>query len=166
MDADPQVFDLQPQETDDFYCRPRGESTIQENNEKSIQGIESLGAVNRSTPRPLPCRSTLWLWKLLWRHFGPDQRWRGRNLGRGDRSAWFSYKNIGRHCKKRRKSWTSRFLYHAVCSHGYGICSDVNRKHDGKVLFTDDERQALMGLSDASFKVSGFGSEVSVKIQG
>ena len=39
-------------------------------------------------------------------------------------------------------------LVHAVCSHGYGICSDVEPKHEmEKVLFASDELTGLIGAA-------------------
>ena len=55
------------------------------------------------------------------------------------------------HCHKvvnsARKEGIDDFYIHAVCSHGYGICSDVKPEHImEKVLFTIDE---LTGLINA-----------------
>lgn len=39
-------------------------------------------------------------------------------------------------------------LVHAVCSHGYGICSDIKPEHEmEKVLFTVDELTGLIGAA-------------------
>lgn len=39
-------------------------------------------------------------------------------------------------------------LIHAVCSHGYGLCSDVKPEHEmEKVLFTVDELTGLIGAA-------------------
>ena len=45
------------------------------------------------------------------------------------------------HCRKTRKLWQNgrkqnQKLVHAICSHGYGLCSDVEPEHEmEKVLF-------------------------------
>ena len=51
------------------------------------------------------------------------------------------------HCKKApellKKIDASDELIHAVCSHGYGICSDVEPTHEmEKILFATDELTA------------------------
>ena len=39
-------------------------------------------------------------------------------------------------------------IVHAVCSHGYGICCDVEPKHEmEKVLFATDELTGLIGAA-------------------
>ena len=59
------------------------------------------------------------------------------------------------HCKKApellKKIDASDELIHAVCSHGYGICSDVEPTHEmEKILFATDE---LTGLIWAAAKM-------------
>ena len=59
------------------------------------------------------------------------------------------------HCKKAQELLkeidASEELIHAVCSHGYGICSDVEPKHEmEKILFATDE---LTGLIWAAAKM-------------
>lgn len=45
-----------------------------------------------------------------------------------------------------REGGASEELIHAVCSHGYGICSDVKPEHEmEKVLFACDELTGLIG---------------------
>lgn len=56
------------------------------------------------------------------------------------------------HCKKApellAQIGASPELIHAVCSHGYGICSDVEPEHEmEKVLFTVDELTGLVGAA-------------------
>lgn len=56
------------------------------------------------------------------------------------------------HCKKApellSKIGTSEALIHAVCSHGYGICSDVEPVHVmEKILFAVDELTGLIGAA-------------------
>ncbi len=54
------------------------------------------------------------------------------------------------HCKKAPEllAGTSDELIHAVCSHGYGLCSDVEPVHEmEKVLFAADELTGLIGAA-------------------
>lgn len=56
------------------------------------------------------------------------------------------------HCKKApellKEGNASEELIHAVCSHGYGICSDVKPEHQmEKVLFAVDELTGLVGAA-------------------
>ena len=76
------------------------------------------------------------------------------------------------HCSKAAEIMKERgiddFYIHAVCSHGYGICSEVKpESRMEKVLFTVDGSYQCP-VSDASFqKRSGFGSEIrKEEIQG
>ncbi len=64
------------------------------------------------------------------------------------------------HCRKApellREGGLSETLIHAVCSHGYGLCSDVEPAHQmEKVLFAADE---LTGLIWAAAKMRPSGS--------
>ena len=59
------------------------------------------------------------------------------------------------HCKKApellKEIGASNELIHAVCSHGYGLCSDVNPEHEmEKILFAADE---LTGIIWAAAKM-------------
>ena len=56
------------------------------------------------------------------------------------------------HCQKApellREIDCSEELIHAVCSHGYGLCSDVKPEHEmEKVLFAADELTGLIGAA-------------------
>ena len=56
------------------------------------------------------------------------------------------------HCKKApellREGGCSEEFIHAVCSHGYGLCSDVEPTHEmEKVLFAVDELTGLIGAA-------------------
>lgn len=56
------------------------------------------------------------------------------------------------HCKKApellRAAGVSEELIHAVCSHAYGLCSDVAPEHEmEKVLFATDELTGLIGAA-------------------
>lgn len=56
------------------------------------------------------------------------------------------------HCQKApellREINASEELIHAVCSHGYGLCSDIEPEHEmEKVLFAADELTGLIGAA-------------------
>ena len=56
------------------------------------------------------------------------------------------------HCKKApdllREGGCTEELIHAVCSHGYGLCSDVEPLHEmEKILFAIDELTGLIGAA-------------------
>lgn len=56
------------------------------------------------------------------------------------------------HCLKAaeilEKAHADKELIHAVCCHGYGICSDVEPQHEmEKVLFASDELTGLVGAA-------------------
>ena len=56
------------------------------------------------------------------------------------------------HCKKApvllEEAWIGEDMIHAICSHGYGLCSDVEPVHEmEKVLFAADELTGLIGAA-------------------
>ena len=56
------------------------------------------------------------------------------------------------HCQKApellREGGASEDMIHAICSHGYGLCSDVKPEHEmEKVLFAVDELTGLIGAA-------------------
>ena len=86
--------------------------------------------------------------------------WFARELGYSEDAGFWS--NVGllhdidfeqwpeEHCKKApdllKPAGCSDALIHAVCSHGYGICVDVEPEHKmEKVLFAVDELTGLIG---------------------
>lgn len=91
--------------------------------------------------------------------------WYARELGYGEEADFWAMAGLlhdidferypQEHCKKAPELLTeggaSEELIHAVCSHGYGLCSDVEPKHPmEKVLFAVDE---LTGLIWAAAKM-------------
>lgn len=85
-----------------------------------------------------------------------------RELGYGDSAGFWSLcgllhdvdfeKYPERHCKKApellAEIGAEPELVHAVCSHGYGICTDVKPEHEmEKVLFAADELTGLIGAA-------------------
>ena len=85
-----------------------------------------------------------------------------RELGYGDSAGFWSLcgllhdvdfeKYPEQHCKKApellAEIGAEPELVHAVCSHGYGICTDVKPEHEmEKVLFAADELTGLIGAA-------------------
>ena len=93
-------------------------------------------------------------------------RWYARELGCGADEEFWALAGLlhdidferwpEEHCRKApellEKGGCSPELIHAVCSHGYGICCDVEPVHEmEKVLFAADELTGLIGA--AAFSV-------------
>ena len=91
--------------------------------------------------------------------------WYARELGHGDRADFWAMVGLlhdidfeqwpEEHCKKApellQAGGASEELIHAVVSHGFGLCSDVEPEHEmEKVLFAADE---LTGLIWAAAKM-------------
>ena len=88
--------------------------------------------------------------------------WYARELGYGDRADFWAMVGLlhdidfeqwpEEHCKKApellREAGAGEELIHAVVSHGYGICADVEPEHEmEKVLFAADEVTGLIGAA-------------------
>ena len=70
------------------------------------------------------------------------------------------------HCRKApellREAGVGDDMIHAVCSHGYGLCCDVEPEHDmEKILFAVDE---LTGLIGAAVKMRPSGSVMDMEV--
>lgn len=88
-------------------------------------------------------------------------RWYVKELGYGDEDFWglcgllhdVDYEKYPEeHCRKAPELLAEidaeDALVHAVCSHGYGICSDMKPEHEmEKVLFAADELTGLIGAA-------------------
>lgn len=89
-------------------------------------------------------------------------RWYAQELGYGEDAAFWGLcgllhdvdfeKYPEEHCKKApellAEIGAEPELVHAVCSHGYGLCSDVEPEHPmEKVLFAADELTGLIGAA-------------------
>ena len=89
-------------------------------------------------------------------------RWYARELGYGEASDFRATVGLlhdvdfekwpEEHCKKAPELLAeigcSEELIHAVCSHGYGLCCDVEPTHEmEKVLFAADELTGLIGAA-------------------
>ena len=88
--------------------------------------------------------------------------WYAQDLGYGEEADFWSAVGLlhdvdfeqwpEEHCKKAPELLAeigcSEELIHAVCSHGYGLCSDVEPTHEmEKVLFAADELTGLIGAA-------------------
>lgn len=89
-------------------------------------------------------------------------RWYAQELGYGDEADFWAMCGLlhdidfeaypGQHCQKAPELLAeinaSQALVHAVCSHGYGICCDVEPVHQmEKVMFAVDELTGLIGAA-------------------
>ena len=89
-------------------------------------------------------------------------RWYATELGYGEEADFWATCGLlhdvdfeqwpDQHCKKAPELLAEinaePEVVHAVCSHGYGICSDVEPEHlMGKVLFAADELTGLIGAA-------------------
>ena len=89
-------------------------------------------------------------------------RWYAQDLGYGEEADFWATVGLlhdvdfekwpEEHCKKAPELLAeigcSEELVHAVCSHGYGICSEVEPVHEmEKVLFAADELTGLIGAA-------------------
>lgn len=89
-------------------------------------------------------------------------RWYAQELGYGDAADFWALCGLlhdvdfemwpEEHCKKAPELLAevsaAPELVHAICSHGYGICSDVEPEHQmEKVLFAVDELTGLIGAA-------------------
>ena len=89
-------------------------------------------------------------------------RWYAQELGYGDDAGFWAAVGLlhdidfekwpEEHCKKAPELLAeigcSEELIHAVCSHGYGLCCDVEPTHEmEKVLFAADELTGLIGAA-------------------
>ena len=93
---------------------------------------------------------------------GSCMKWFAKELGYGDDQDFWEVCGIlhdidfemypEEHCKKAvellEKAGAEPEVIHAVCSHGYGECSDVKPEHEmEKVLFACDELTGLIGAA-------------------
>lgn len=89
-------------------------------------------------------------------------RWFAQQLGYGEDAEFWATVGLlhdidyelypDQHCQKApemlREGGCSEEFIHAVCSHGYGICSEVEPEHEmEKVLFACDELTGLIGAA-------------------
>ena len=102
--------------------------------------------------------------------------WYARFLGYGDQASFWSMVGLlhdidfeqwpEEHCQKApellREAGAGEALIHAVVSHGYGLCADVEPVHEMEmVLFAADE---LTGLIGAAAKMRPSGSVMDMEV--
>lgn len=103
-------------------------------------------------------------------------RWFAETLGYGEEAEYWAITGLlhdidfelypEEHCKKASEllhdGGVAEDMIYSVCSHGYGICSDVEPKHEmEKVLFAVDE---LTGLIGAAAKMRPSGSVMDMEL--
>lgn len=89
-------------------------------------------------------------------------RWFAQELGYGDEEGYWGITGLlhdidfelypEEHCKKApellKKGGVNEKMIYSICSHGYGICCDVEPRHEmEKVLFAADELTGLIGAA-------------------
>lgn len=89
-------------------------------------------------------------------------RWYARELGYGEDEEFWGQTGLlhdidferypEEHCRKApellREAGVGEDMIRAICSHGYGICSDIEPEHEmEKVLFAADELTGLIGAA-------------------
>ncbi|MCM1125912.1 MAG: hydrolase [Lachnospiraceae bacterium] len=89
-------------------------------------------------------------------------RWYAENLGYGDEAEFWAQVGLlhdidfelypEQHCQKApellKEGGAGEDMIHAVCSHGYGLCCDIEPEHEmEKVLFAADELTGLIGAA-------------------
>ena len=89
-------------------------------------------------------------------------RWYAQNLGYGNEADYWATVGLlhdidfelypDEHCKKApellKEAGLSDDFINSVCSHGYGLCSDIEPKHEmEKVLFAVDDLTGLIGAA-------------------
>lgn len=89
-------------------------------------------------------------------------RWYANELGYGDDADFWATVGLlhdidfenwpEEHCQKApellREAGVGEDMIHAICSHGYGLCSDVTPEHQmEKMLFAADELTGLIGAA-------------------
>ena len=104
-------------------------------------------------------------------------RWFAREQGWGDEEEYWGQTGLlhdidferfpEEHCKKApellREAGVSEDMIRSVCSHGYGLCSDVEPEHEmEKILFAADE---LTGLIWAAAKMRPSKSVLDIEVK-
>lgn len=89
-------------------------------------------------------------------------RWFAREQGYGEEEEYWGEAGLlhdidfelypEKHCKKApellKEAGVSDDMINSICSHGYGLCSDVEPKHEmEKILFATDELTGLIGAA-------------------
>ena len=104
-------------------------------------------------------------------------RWFAKNLGYSEDEEYWALTGLlhdidfemypSEHCKKApellKKAGVGEDMVYSICSHGYGLCCDIEPKHQmEKVLFAVDELTGLIGAA-AKMRPSKSVSDLEVK---
>ena len=115
---------------------------------------EALGLLRKYNQEPFHIQHGLTVEKTM--------RWFANELGYGDEADYWAITGLlhdidfeqypEEHCVKApellREAGVGEEMIHSICSHGYGICCDVEPEHEmEKVLFAADELTGLIGAA-------------------
>lgn len=121
--------------------------------ETKVTRVQALALLKKYNQEPFHIQHALTVEAVM--------RWYAKELGYGDEDFWgvcgllhdVDYEKYPEeHCRKAPELLAEidaeDALVHAVCSHGYGICSDMKPEHEmEKVLFAADELTGLIGAA-------------------
>ncbi len=122
--------------------------------ESTISRAEALALLQKYNKEPFHIQHALTVEGVM--------RWYAQELGYGDEADYWATVGLlhdidfelypEEHCVKApellREGGVGEDMIHSVCSHGYGICCDVEPTHEmEKVLFAADELTGLIGAA-------------------
>ncbi len=122
--------------------------------ESSVTREEALALLKKYNKEPFHIQHALTVEGTM--------RWFARELGYGSEEEYWGITGLlhdidfelypEEHCRKApellREGGVSEEMIYSICSHGYGICCDVEPKHEmEKVLFAADELTGLIGAA-------------------
>lgn len=122
--------------------------------ENNLTREEALALLRRYNKEPFHIQHALTVEGVM--------RWFAQELGYGEEADYWGLTGLlhdidfelypDQHCQKApellREGGASEDMIHSVCSHGYGLCSDVEPEHEmEKVLFAADELTGLIGAA-------------------
>lgn len=136
------------------HWQEAGDKEETENMNCSITREEALALLRTYNQEPFHIRHALTVEGVM--------RWYAQELGYGEDAEFWAMTGLlhdidferypEQHCQKApdllREGGVSEEMIHAICSHGYGICSDIEPQHEmEKVLFAADELTGLIGAA-------------------
>ncbi len=122
--------------------------------ESTISRAEALALLQKYNKEPFHIQHALTVEGVM--------RWFAQELGYGDEADYWATVGLlhdidfelypEEHCVKApellREGGVGEDMIHSICSHGYGICCDVEPTHEmEKVLFAADELTGLIGAA-------------------
>ncbi len=122
--------------------------------ESSVTREEALALLQKYNKEPFHIQHALTVESAM--------RWFARELGYGEEEEYWGITGLlhdidfelypEEHCQKApellKEGGVSDEMIYSICSHGYGICCDVEPKHEmEKVLFAADELTGLIGAA-------------------